>query len=125
MRFYVITPADGFGICPRCGGQPDMDEEGHYYTCFFCHDTGTVPAEVLARWERDETDEREQFRPVRLGTYIRPFAHEYDYDYADAPVEGPGHRMFSRLISPPVWPAAYVRRVCNNSLTMGDDDLPF
>lgn len=39
--------------CPRCGGIPDVDEEGRSYTCFFCHDEGFVLASEAEEDERD------------------------------------------------------------------------
>jgi hypothetical protein len=77
MTKYTI-PA-GLALCPRCGGNPDMDDEGKYYTCYFCFDRGYVADHVAKAFEQDEADHCEQFLPERLG----------------AP------RMFSRLIAIP------------------------
>lgn len=32
--------------CPQCGGFPELDEDGRYYTCFFCGDRGFVSLDV-------------------------------------------------------------------------------
>ena len=34
-----------YEVCPSCGGNPEMDEDGNYYTCFACCDTGAVAVE--------------------------------------------------------------------------------
>lgn len=75
----VAERAAGYATCPRCGGCPDYDEDGRPFTCFYCCDTGTVPAAVAAEWERDEADahEYQPLRPVVGGKHLVP---RYDPD---------------------------------------------
>jgi len=49
-----MTTNTNTAICPQCGGNPDMDEDGRYFTCFFCCDTGFVSQEVVDEMEREE-----------------------------------------------------------------------
>ena len=32
-------------VCPQCGGNPETDEDGNYYTCFYCGDAGAIEVE--------------------------------------------------------------------------------
>ena len=96
----------GYCSCPKCGGYPDLDESGRAYTCYFCCDSGVVPQAVMVAWERAERDEREQFRPARLGTFPtqRSDFWEYASDDEIALECRPGNRLFTRLVpSAPAW----------------------
>lgn len=51
----TVSPAAQFDVsdykphgvrCPRCGGNPDCDETGRPYTCFYCYDEGYVSLDV-------------------------------------------------------------------------------
>lgn len=126
--------AAGYGtrICPRCGGNPEADEDGNWYTCFYCCNTGSVSAEVADAEERRERDFAEQFRPVHLGVYLDirstraydgsdgmgggdPYGPDWDDEFGPI-ARAPGHRLFTRLIPAPR--PAPVIDLC-------DDDIPF
>ncbi len=98
--------------CPECGGNPEMDSEGRYYTCFFCCDTGGVSAEVAQAHEREQVDFAERFAPRRMGIFFRPMTDEYDFDET-APQAG--SRLFTRLL-----PYQRVQRA-----PVFVDDIPF
>src|SRR3954468_9296211 len=87
----------GYGICPKCGGWPEEDGEGRFYTCFFCCDTGSVSMATLEAYERDEADAREQFRPAFLGIFpLAPSPDDWMMDEDDAAFKrAPGHRLFT------------------------------
>lgn len=59
-----ILPPAGKCDCPKCGGYPELDEDGRAYTCYFCEDTGYVDAAVAEAYWRDRTDEVEYVRPT-------------------------------------------------------------
>jgi hypothetical protein len=60
-----------FDDCYRCGGSPDVDEDGAFYTCFVCCNTGLLPkAEVDAHYQA-EVDYAEAFRPKHLGIFVK------------------------------------------------------
>jgi hypothetical protein len=42
-KVFAVADANSMVDCPRCGGMPDLDEDGRPYTCFFCCNTGSVP----------------------------------------------------------------------------------
>lgn len=109
--------AAGYGTCPKCGGYPDMDEDGKYYTCFFCCDTGSVPMAVVKEWERDETDAREYqpLRPVVGGKHV---VQRYDDESGEGWDEWQP-LLPLRQILPRVW------RALNPPIDIGDDDIPF
>lgn len=70
----------GYHSCPQCGGVPEYDSDGRPFTCYYCCDTGCVPAEVAAQWARDEADARE-YAPLRRvvnGKHILQCCDEYD-----------------------------------------------
>src|SRR3954462_14456753 len=87
----------GYCACPRCGGHPEYDSDGRVFTCFFCCDEGVVRASIVEAMERDEQDEREQFRPKYLGAYpIAAAPDDWMLDEEDAAFKcAPGHRMFT------------------------------
>jgi hypothetical protein len=111
--------AAGYHSCPRCGGHPDYDETGRPYTCFFCENTGCVPAAVVEQFARDERDAMEAFAPVRLGVF--PTQEESFWESANdeeiAAETRPGRRLFTRFIRPQPTYAVYA----NGEF----DDIPF
>ena len=64
--------------CPSCGGRPEQDEDGRYFICFFCCDTGIVSKEVADELEREE--QLRQDHANSLGRRIKHcrFDHEED-----------------------------------------------
>lgn len=105
--------------CPQCGGGHEFDEEGKLYSCYFCCDTGTVDQSVVDAIEMAEQDFAEQFRPKRLGVFVRPMKHEYDWDLDEDQPQSPGHRLFQRLVAAP-------RRPVVPAFAQDDfNDIPF
>lgn len=72
--------------CPQCDPcNPECDEDGRPYTCFFCCDTGRVLASVLEEALR-EADERDAKRPPpapypRQPARVPNFAHDDDIPF--------------------------------------------
>lgn len=64
--------------CPKCDPcNPEMDEDGRPYTCFFCGDTGRVLRTVL------EAEQREQAEyEARVMNKYRPPAKQLHYGYS-------------------------------------------
>lgn len=56
----------GMAVCPRCAGCPELDEDGHAYTCYFCCDEGVVTIADAEREERDATDAVEYVRLAQV-----------------------------------------------------------
>lgn len=53
----------GVAECPQCDPScPELDEDGHAYTCYFCCDTGRVPQDVADAYWQAQTDSVEYRR---------------------------------------------------------------
>jgi hypothetical protein len=69
-----------YEVCPSCGGNPEMDEDGNYYTCFACCDTGAVAVEETY----EETISRElqesygEYANENYGTLTHRFVCHHD-----------------------------------------------
>lgn len=75
------APLSGlFADCPKCGGYPDLDEDGRPYTCFYCCDTGRVPAECAQEEEQERADQCEYRRLTAVvdGKHIVQCCDEYE-----------------------------------------------
>lgn len=104
--------------CPRCGGCPEMDDEGCYYACYYCGDAGQILESVALAEEQERIDMIEKFAPRALGIFIRPMTSEYDWHEEDEiALFKPGHRLFTRLI-----PAEITKPSAAEAFF---DDLPF
>jgi hypothetical protein len=108
----------GYCNCPQCGGIPDYDSDGRPFTCYYCCDTGSVPAEVAAQWERDEADARE-YAPLRRVVDGKHMVPRYDGE-TGCGWDEPQSLLPLELIFPRM-----TRRELPAAFIAFDDDIPF
>lgn len=78
-----------FENCPKCDPMnPELDESGCAYTCYFCCNTGRVPqAQAQAYWQDlQDSIEYQPLRPVVNGKHQRLDGDEYDSWYVALPL---------------------------------------
>ena len=121
-----MTATTALAACPQCNPlYPESDGEGGYYSCYFCCDTGTVPADVAASYWQSLDDAAEQFIPKRLGMFPTRASSMWDWDCDNERELSPGHRLFTRFPdianSIRIEAAAASRAAFANCI----DDIPF
>ena len=78
-----FEPRNHIHVCGQCGGHPDMDDEGKFYTCFHCCDTGLVPME---EGFEDYANRATWAAEPRVPAYVsKPRVVEYDDGSNDIP----------------------------------------
>jgi len=68
-----------YEVCPSCGGNPEMDEDGNYYTCFACCDTGAVAVEETYE-ETISRELNEAFEEYQYENY-GPVTHRFIFNH--------------------------------------------
>lgn len=116
LKHFGALDLCGLRVCPKCGGFADFDENGMLYTCFFCENTGMVPAAAAAEWERDETDARE-YQPLRPVVEGKHLVQRYDSD------TGACWDVVQSLL--PLELILPKSRRAIPAVDFGDDDIPF
>jgi hypothetical protein len=108
MNLATASHAD----CPKCDPcNPELDEDGRPYTCYFCCDTGRVDTASAAAYWQDLTDSTEyvQLRPVVNGKHIAHRCDEYD----------------SWTVELPLLPRAVFPKAPAFAYSDGSDDIAF
>lgn len=66
------TPSSKWAECPQCDPcNPELDEDGRPYTCYFCCDTGRVLRSVLEAEERERAAYLREHPPLPTYTARR------------------------------------------------------